>query len=365
MGRCEYRLLFVAPPPGTIRTPDQRLRVFVSSTLKELAPERKAARVAIERLHLAAVMFELGARPHPPRDLYRSYLNQSDIFVGLYWRSYGWVAAGEAVSGLEDEYNLASALPKLIYIKEAGEPPEPRLSDLLGRVRGDDTASFKRFADAADLAELLEADLATLLAERFDESRAASPALAPEPAARLTTPDAVMGSELPAPLTGLIGRERETQAIDRMLSRPSVRLVTVTGPGGIGKTRLAIEVGRSLGETFPDGVTFVDLSAVSDPARVPNAIADALGVRDTGDAPLTAKLVTALRHGRRLLILDNFEQVPAAAKTLSVLLSAAPDLKMLVTSRRLLRVAGEYGFDVGPLDLPRLPRSATGERRIT
>ena len=365
MGRSRHRLLFVAPPPGTIRTPDQRLRVFVSSTLKELAPERKTARVAIERLHLAAVMFELGARPHPPRDLYRSYLNQSDIFVGLYWRSYGWVAAGEAVSGLEDEYDLASALPKLIYIKEAGEPPEPRLGELLGRIRGDDSASFKRFTDAADLAELLEADLATLLAERFDESRLAPPTVvsapAPEPAPVLADFDAAPGSALPAPLTGLIGRERETQAIGQMLRRPTVRLVTVTGPGGIGKTRLAIEVGRSLGEVFPDGVAFVDLSAVSDPAWVPNAIADALGVRDTGDAPLTAKLVTALRRGRRLLILDNFEQVPAAATTLSGLLAAAPELKMLVTSRRLLRMAGEYGFDVGPLDLPRLPRVETGE----
>jgi predicted ATPase len=352
------------------------LRVFVSSTLKELASERKAARAAIERLHLAAVMFELGARPHPPRDLYRSYLNQSDIFVGVYWHSYGWVAAGEAVSGLEDEYDLASALPKLIYIKESGEPPEARLSDLLARIRGDDTASFKRFTDATDLAELLEADLATLLAERFDESRAGPPTAVPAPVEPgpvgpgsggpgpvATAPafDAAPGSELPAPLTGLIGRERETQAIGQLLLRPSVRLVTVTGPGGIGKTRLAIEVGRSLGEAFQDGVAFVDLSTVSDPALVPNAIADALGVRDTGDAPLTAKLVTALRHQRRLLILDNFEQVTAAATTLSVLLSAAPDLKMLVTSRRLLRLAGEYGFDVGPLDLPRLPRSATGE----
>ena len=90
-----------------IRTPDQRLRVFVSSTLRELADERAAVRTAIERMHLAPVMFELGARPHPPRALYRSYLAQSDVFVGIYADSYGWVAPGEDVSGLEDEYNLA------------------------------------------------------------------------------------------------------------------------------------------------------------------------------------------------------------------------------------------------------------------
>ena len=90
-----------------IRTPDQRLRVFVSSTLKELQPERRAARSAIERLHLAPVMFELGARPHPPRELYRAYLDQSDVFVGLYWQEYGWIAPDEEFSGLEDEYRLA------------------------------------------------------------------------------------------------------------------------------------------------------------------------------------------------------------------------------------------------------------------
>ena len=84
---------------GGIRTPDQRLRVFVSSTLKELAPERRAVRAAIERLALAPVMFELGARPHPPRELYRAYLEQSDIFVGLYWEQYGWVAPGRGGVG--------------------------------------------------------------------------------------------------------------------------------------------------------------------------------------------------------------------------------------------------------------------------
>ena len=87
-----------------IRTPDQRLRVFVSSTLQELAAERQAVRAAVERLRLVPVMFELGARPHPPQRVYRSYLAQSQVFVGVYWQSYGWVAPGEQVSGLEDEY---------------------------------------------------------------------------------------------------------------------------------------------------------------------------------------------------------------------------------------------------------------------
>src|SRR3984885_1766254 len=100
-----------------IRTPDQRLRVFVSSTLQELAAERQAVRNAVTRLRLVPVMFELGARPHPPRQVYRSYLAQSQIFVGIYWQRYGWVAPGEQVSGLEDEYLMAAALPRLLYVK--------------------------------------------------------------------------------------------------------------------------------------------------------------------------------------------------------------------------------------------------------
>src|SRR5688572_23983242 len=147
---------------GAIRTPDQRLRVFVSSTLKELALERKFARLAIERLHLAPVMFELGARPHPPRELYRSYLSQSDVFVGIYAERYGWVAPGETVSGLEDEYLLSGTMPKLIYVKTADQR-DPKLDDLLARVRADDQASYKPFTDLEELTSLIKDDLALIL----------------------------------------------------------------------------------------------------------------------------------------------------------------------------------------------------------
>jgi Domain of unknown function (DUF4062) len=98
-----------------IRTPDQRVRVFVSSTLSELAAERQAVRDAVRdavtRLRLVPVMFELDARPHPPRNVYQAYLAQSQVFVGVYWQSYGWVAPGEQVSGLEDEYRLSASSP--------------------------------------------------------------------------------------------------------------------------------------------------------------------------------------------------------------------------------------------------------------
>lgn len=86
-----------------IKTPDQRLRIFISSTINELAAERKKVKEVVEGLKLTPVFFESGARPHPPRDLYRAYLEQSDVFVGIYWRSYGWVAPDMTISGLEDE----------------------------------------------------------------------------------------------------------------------------------------------------------------------------------------------------------------------------------------------------------------------
>ena len=340
--------------PPTIRTPDQRLRIFVSSTLKELAPERKAARSAAERLHLAPVMFELGARPHAPRDLYRAYLQQSDVFVGLYWERYGWVAPGEAVSGLEDEYLLAPPeLPRLIYIKEPADKREPRLVDLLDRIRGDDRASFKYFSTPRELGTLLESDLATLLAERFDQSRAPAPDTVPP--APAPEPEQVSRA-LPLPLTQLIGRERDVVDIERMLRRHDTRLITLTGPGGIGKSRLAIEAAGRVADAFPGGVVFVDLAPVHDPDYVCNAIAAALGVRDSGDAPIAAKLDLALRNRTLLLVLDNVEQIIAAAPALSGLLTSSPGLTLLLTSRTLLRLSAERSFEVGPLALPALVR---------
>ncbi len=158
----------------SIRTPDQHVRVFVSSTLKELAEERAVVRAAILQLHLAPVLFELGARPHPPRELYRAYLDQSHIFIGIYWQQYGWVAPGETISGLEDEYRLSGDKPKLIYIKSPAPDREPRLKELLDRIRDNDGVSYKPFASATELRELIANDLMLLLTERFDSHAARS-----------------------------------------------------------------------------------------------------------------------------------------------------------------------------------------------
>src|SRR6476646_50717 len=152
---------------AAILTPDQRVRVFVSSTMEELATERVAVRGAVERMRLSPVLFELGARAHPPRSLYRSYLEQSHVFVGIYWERYGWVAPSMDVSGLEDEYLLAGAKPKLMYVKRPAPGRESRLDDLLDRIRSDDDVAYKAFADAAELEALVINDLSLLLSEAF------------------------------------------------------------------------------------------------------------------------------------------------------------------------------------------------------
>lgn len=332
--------------PGVIRTPDQRLRVFVSSTLKELAPERRVIRSVIERLALAPVMFELGARPHPPRSLYRAYLEQSDIFVGVYWESYGWVAPGEDVSGLEDEYSLAPDIPMLIYVKRS-EQREERLNTLLDRIRDDDRASYVTFGDAEDLGPFVTTDLATLLAERFDEGSGR----------RSAPPDGtrdVSASPFrrpPIPMTRLIGREAELRQVVDMFAKGARRLVTLTGPGGIGKSRLATAVAGELQATFPDGIAFVDLAPIRKVNLVVSTIATALAIHDTGDAPLRDKLLQALEGRRVLLLIDNVEHVVDAAQELSALLKDSP-VSILATTRILLRIQGEQNVPLTPLPPP-------------
>ncbi len=325
---------------ASILTPDQRLRVFVSSTLKEMLPEREAARDAITNLRLTPVMFELGARTHPPRELYRAYLAQSHIFLGVYGQSYGWVAPGEAVSGLEDEYLLSGALPKLIYVKAPAPEREGSLKEMLARIRDEDRVSYKTFATPAELQSLIENDLAMMLTEHFEL------ALTSE-----RVPEAVVAA-LPTPPTPLVGREQETEAVVDLLNRRSVRLVTLAGPGGVGKSRLALEVAARLGPTFKDGVRFVELASVTAPELVATTLAGKLGLRKTTGQPPLDDLKSYLRDKQLLLVLDNFEQVIEAAPLVAELLAAAPGVKALVTSRTVLRLSGEHGFTVPPLSLP-------------
>jgi class 3 adenylate cyclase len=462
-----------------IRTPDQRVRVFVSSTLAELADERAAVRGEIERLHLAPVMFELGARPHPPRDLYRAYLEQSQIFVGIYWQRYGWVAPGETVSGLEDEYVLSHGMPRLLYVRTPAPQREPRLDQLLRRIQSDDTASYKPFRTPEELGRLVGADLALLLGERFthpgmptgvvtflateidDRSTGRAPTIddAADPLARLhdivrrsiTTNgghvfesteevfraafaqpiDAVtaahdlqrtlsktessdvgrpavsvalhsgvaeprdggyvgpplrrvaklvaaahggqvlvsasvtelLGGALPPPLSlrslgthrlsdltraeeihqlimpglpsdfpeletldrrrhnlpvqlnSFVGRDQEVANAKQALARS--RLVTLTGVGGSGKSRLAVQVAADVAHEFADGAWLVELAPLAQPERVPSAVADVLAIPEDPHRLVLEALVEALQPKNLLLIMDNCEHLLGASADLT------------------------------------------------
>ncbi len=505
---------------GGIRTPEQRVRVFVSSTLQELADERAAARDAITRLHLTPVMFELAARPHPPQDLYRSYLDQSDVFVGIYWQSYGWVAPGATVSGIEDELMAAGERPRLIYVKEPAPARERALGEMLERIIENGRVSFRSFGTPESLGELLVDDLALLVSERFHagseaglsagtltflfadvegstplleelgddytevvqryhatvgeaigrqggrlESRAgdgvfavfADAAAAVEAAVEIhrvlsaqswprgvavrartgihtglavaqkegyvgldvhraaRVGDAAQGGQIlvssataalladeartrgwtlrdlgefdlrglsrperisqvlaegvhdepapprarrlgasraPTPITSLVGRRRELEELEDLLTRPQVRLITLTGAGGIGKTRLAMEVVRSVSPRFADGVGWVELDTVTQPALVADAIARALGLIDTGRQAILDTVADFLSDKEMLVVLDNFEQVAEAAPLVTELLDRAPQLTVLVTSRAPLRVRAEQELPVGVLPYP-------------
>ena len=523
------------PWPGVILTPDQRVRVFISSTLAELAAERAAARQAITRLHLVPVYYESGARPHPPRSMYRAYLEQSQVFVGIYWQRYGWVAPGTDISGLEDEYRLAAGKPMLLYLKRPAPELEPRLAAMIDGIRAAGTTSYRTFATPRELERLLADDLAVLLSESFAGAAAgvkARPAGAEAPAgedlagsrtlsflftdiegstvmlrrlggayagvladhhrlirealaahggrevdtqgdaffavfttarecaaaaitiqqamaahawpggerlrvrigvhageaeqtgtglvglevhrgARIaavahggqilvsTAAAALLGdsrpggaslrdlglqrlkdlgqperifqldapglpaafpplrsldnphlpNNLPVQASSFIGRDAELAAVSRLVA--ASRLVTLTGAGGSGKTRLALQAAAELLHGSSEGVWFTDLAPVTDPGLVAGTVAGVLSIQPEPGRPVAGTLAEAVGQRSLLIVLDNCEQViDACAKLADTLLRACPHLALLATSREPLGIDGEHVYRVPSLATP-------------
>jgi predicted ATPase/class 3 adenylate cyclase len=518
-----------------ILTPDQRVRVFISSTLGELAAERAAARRAVRRLHLVPVWYESGARPHPPRSMYKAYLNQSQVFVGIYWQRYGWVAPGMGISGLEDEFRLAAGKPMLLYLKRPAPDIEPRLAAMIDGIRAAGTVSYRTFGTARELERLLADDLAVLLSESFagaavgagasagglaEDVEAGLPAgtvtflltdiegstrlwesvpdameVALERHNRLLTgvigghggvvatsrgegdsffavfgsavaaveaagacqlalngeawpegaslrvrmglhtgearargsgqidhapvnrcarvkaaghggqvlvtsttrglvegrlgggfglkrlgefrlrdlaepeliyqlthadlpadyPPLVMVAEragnLPAQVSSFIGREHELEQAAAALGQ--ARVVTLTGPGGVGKTRLALQAAEQMAERFADGAWLCELAPVRDPAGVDDAVAAVFSVTARAGQSTREALVELLRSKQLLLVLDNCEHLLAGAAALADNLARSCErLMILATSREALGIDGEQLVPVPPLATP-------------
>jgi len=209
---------------------------------------------------------------------------------------------------------------------------------------------------------LLLLDLAQVQPNSFSDKEWQTPPLsqlAPEQAQSIfsngfSPPMLTMRHNLPAPTTRLIGREWAVERLRHLLRREDVRLVTLVGSGGSGKTRLALHVASVLAGAFAQGVWFVALGGVSDPELVPMSIIQALNMKPGPRSSPVQSLTTYLRDKQMLLVLDNFEQVKDAASVVGELLAAAPGLKVLVTSRTMLHLYGEHKFSVPPLDLPDL-----------
>jgi predicted ATPase len=311
----DFGLARLAPPPAVARAATDTSPSLLLGTPRYMSPEQargETATGASDVFSLGVVLYELATGAHP-------------------FESASTLGTLHAITSI--------AVPSpLRWV--AGMPP--RLERLL-------LWMLDKVAAARPTAVEVEAELVTLAAGMLGHGDAALGAIG--------RPPQRAEHNLPSQRTALVGRAAERATVADMLLQSGVRLLTLTGPGGTGKTRLAIQVAEDLVDhvdtRFGGGVTFVNLAPIDDPTLVASAVARSLGVRESGDLPLVQAIARHLnRLGATLLLMDNFEQVSDAAPLVNQLLDACPALEILVTSRLALRIYGEQEFPVPPLPLP-------------
>ena len=311
------------------------VRVHLCLDESELAAEAQAVRRSLESMRVEVDADDPDA----------------DVFVGVYGDRYGELDPAIGVSRLEQHYLAAGSRPRLVYVVPGSGARDQHLQLLLSRIQADDLTSYRRVSGPQELAGLVADDLAMVLTEAFTGEPHSAPRA---PATRGTHPRALRPgprARIPAPWHRLIGRDVEADDVCRLVTG-GTRLVTLTGPGGIGKSRLAIEVATRCASTFPDGAWFVDLSGLRDPALLAPTIAHALGVRESAGALPVQSLKAYLAPMQALILLDSFETVIASSPLVVDLLASAPQVSFFVTSRSVLRVRGEQEYPLPPLDVP-------------
>jgi predicted ATPase len=306
------------------------------------------------------------AKPEDPQDPDQTgmptiggYRTEAGVVLGTLGYMSPEQASGRKVDFRSDQFSFGSILYEMATGRRAFQRESPA-ETLVAIVRDEPEPIASVNPEVpAPLAWIIERCLAKKPEDRYGSTRDLARDLVTL-RDRFTDATTTVGAEksrsnLPVPRTPLVGREKEVASGMELLGRPGVRLVTLTGPGGIGKTRLGIEVAERLAEQFPGGVYFVSLAPLSEPSMLTMAIAQGLAVREAASQPLLTSLKRRLQEARRspmLLLLDNFEHLASAAGIVSELLAAGPALKILVTSRAALHVYGEHELPVAPLPLP-------------